>query len=194
MEKSEFNMNPKEAMRLEVMKDLESGKISQKEAAKILKRSDRQVRRMLRSYKDFGPVGLVSKHKRKVSNNKLSEEFKERVISLVKEYYPDFGPTLASEKLRERHGLLISRESLRKEMIKEGLWTVRKVKKRAGIHQSRERRPKWGELIQIDGSYHDWFEGRREKCCLIVFIDDATGEFMELRFSESETTEDYRRR
>ena len=191
MEKSEFNMSAKEVKRLEVMKELLEGKICQKEAAKLLKRSDRQVRRMLRSYKEFGAVGLVSKHKGKVSSNRLSEEFKEQVISLVKEYYPDFGPTLASEKLRERHGMFISRESLRKEMIKEGLWTVRKVKKRAGIHQSRERRPRWGELIQIDGSYHDWFEGRREKCCLIVFIDDATGEFMELRFSESETTEAY---
>lgn len=191
MEKSEFNMSAKEVKRLEVMKELLEGKICQKEAAKLLKRSERQIRRMLRSYKEFGAVGLVSKHKGKVSSNRLSEEFKEQVISLVKEYYPDFGPTLASEKLRERHGMFISRESLRKEMIKEGLWTVRKVKKRAGIHQSRERRPKWGELIQIDGSYHDWFEGRREKCCLIVFIDDATGEFMELRFSESETTEAY---
>lgn len=191
MEKSEFNMSAKEVKRLEVMKDLLDGKICQKEAAKLLKRSERQIRRMLRSYKEFGAVGLVSKHKGKVSSNRLSEEFKEQVISLVKEYYPDFGPTLASEKLREEHGMFISRESLRKEMIKVGLWTVRKVKKRAGIHQSRERRPKWGELIQIDGSYHDWFEGRREKCCLIVFIDDATGEFMELRFSESETTEAY---
>ena len=191
MQNTEFNMSAKEVTRLEVMKDLQSGKIRQKEAGKLLNLSERQIRRMLRRYEKFGALGLVSKHRGKVSNNKFGEEFREAVMSLVREHYHDFGPTLASEKLREIHNLNTSRETLRKWMIEEGLWEVKPVKKRAGIHQSRERRPRWGELIQIDGSHHDWFEGRRAKCCLIVFIDDATGRFMELFFAEEETTEAY---
>jgi hypothetical protein len=111
-------------------------------------------------------------------------------MNVVKEKYADFGPTLAAEKLEVSEKLKIHRASLRGLMMKEGLWEGKR-RKEARVHQSRERRGMIGELVQIDGSHHDWFEGRRGKCCLLVFIDDATSRLMELRFEESETTIGY---
>ena len=111
---------------------------------------------------------------------------------MVRERYEDFAPTLAWEKLTEVHGYGVSVETLRKWMVAEGLW---RSKKRPGarIHQSRPRRPALGELVQIDGSPHAWFEDRGRRCTLIVFIDDATSRLMALRFAEAETTEAYMR-
>ena len=111
---------------------------------------------------------------------------------MVRERYEDFAPTLAWEKLTEVHGYGVSVETLRKWMVAEGLW---RSKKRSGarIHQSRPRRPALGELVQIDGSPHAWFEERGQRCTLIVFIDDATSRLMALRFAEAETTEAYMR-
>jgi len=105
---------------------------------------------------------------------------------LIEEKYRDFGPTLAHEKLSEEHQLRLSRESVRRIMIEEGLWKVRKARK-VVVHQMRERRPCFGELVQLDGSPYDWFEGRAPACSLLVFIDDATGMLGELRFVESES-------
>ncbi|WP_189499745.1 ISNCY family transposase, partial [Algimonas arctica] len=103
----------------------------------------------------------------------------------------DFGPQYASEMLGERHDIIVSRETLRQWMIQSGLWKDRKTRRK--IHQMRSRRDCYGELIQIDGSHHDWFEGRGPKCCLLVFIDDATSALQELRFVESESTFSYMR-
>ncbi|HIF9499486.1 TPA: ISNCY family transposase, partial [Photobacterium damselae] len=111
-------------------------------------------------------------------------------LNLIHEYYADFGPTLAREKLIERHGIKIGLETLRQWMIADGLW-VPHFKRKPRVYQPRYRRDCYGELIQIDGSHHDWFEGRSNKCCLLVFIDDATGKLMNLRFSETESAFDY---
>jgi hypothetical protein len=111
-------------------------------------------------------------------------------MDLIYERYQDFGPTLAHEKLSERHGLHISRESVRGLMIAEGLWKPKKLK-RPPVHQMRERRACLGELVQIDGSPHKWFEERGPACNLLVFIDDATGKLMELYFTPGETTFGY---
>ena len=104
--------------------------------------------------------------------------------------YADFGATLASEKLREIEGVSVSKETVRQIQIRLGLWRPRRRRAKK-IFQVRERRPRFGELIQIDGSPHDWFEGRGPRCTLIVFIDDATGRLTRLQFAPAETTKAY---
>jgi hypothetical protein len=111
-------------------------------------------------------------------------------VTLIKERYADFGPTLAAEKLAELHGIRVSRETLRNWMRADGLWLSRKDRTPAP-HQPRYRRECFGELVQIDGSDHDWFEGRGDRCSLLVFVDDATGQLMELLFVTTETAFGY---
>lgn len=112
------------------------------------------------------------------------------IKGLVTLNYSDFGPTLASEKLNERDHIIVSKETLRQWMIDWNLWQLKR-RKMATIHQQRIRRVCFGELVQIDGSPHDWFEGRAEKCCLIAFIDDATSKAIQLRFFPVENTQAY---
>lgn len=181
-----LQMSAKELSRLEVMQRISRKQMSQKEAGRILDVSTRQIKRLLKTYREKGAAGLVSKHRGRKANNCLAEEVKRKALSLLKTKYQGFGPTLAHEKLVEREKLQLSDESVRKLMIAEGLWKVRKVKK-VVIHQLRERRACFGELVQIDGSPHDWFEGRAEPCVLLVFIDDATGKLVQLLFVESES-------
>jgi transposase InsO family protein len=137
-----------------------------------------------------GSAGLISKKRGQVGNNKISEETRVQAVNLLKEKYINFGPTLACEKLLERHQLQLSAETLRKWMIEEGLWLPKK-KKNKRVYQRRPRRSRFGDLIQGDGSLHDWFQGRGPKCCLIHFIDDATNEITSARFVPVETTEGY---
>ena len=183
-------MSLKEVKRLEIVKKIISKRLKQREGASILQISERQVRRLVKSYKESGESGLISKKRGKASNRRISLDMKTQITTLILDTYYDFGPTLAAEKLEERDNIKVSKETVRQIMIKEGLWKA-KSKKRKRVHQLRERRSRSGELIQADGSPHDWFEGRRGKCSLIVFIDDATSEFMKLKFFESETTEAY---
>jgi transposase len=179
-------MSMKELSRLEVMQKLVEKRISQKEAARVLGTSTRQVKRLLRGYREHGAKGLVSKRRGRVSNNRLAEGTRRKVLDLLKSKYGGFGPTLAHEKLVELEGLKISDERVRQLMIEEGLWKARKARKVA-VHQMRERRACFGELVQVDGSSYDWFEGRAPACSLLVFIDDATGRLGELLFVESES-------
>jgi hypothetical protein len=137
-----------------------------------------------------GAHGLIHGNRGKESNRKIREAIKQSALQWVRKQYWDFGPTLAHDKLTEDHGFSFSVETLRQWMIEERLW-VPKSKKATHAFQMRERRPYFGELIQIDGSPHDWFEGRVPKCTLIVFIDDATSRLLALRFVPSETTEAY---
>jgi len=181
-----LEMSAKELNRLEVMQRLSRKQLSQKEAGTILGLSVRQIKRLLRAYRKQGTAGLVSKHRGRKGNNCLSEEVKKRALHLLKTKYRGFGPTLAHEKLVEREKLKLSDESVRQLMIAEDLWKARKAKK-VTVHQLRERRTCVGELVQIDGSPHDWFEGRAAPCVLLVFIDDATGQLVQLLFVESES-------
>jgi transposase len=181
-----LEMSAKELNRLEVMQRLSGKRMSQKEAGRILGLSTRHIKRLLRAYRQHGAAGLVSKHRGRKANNRLSEEVKKGALNLLKTKYKGFGPTLAHEKLVEKEKLQLSDESVRKLMIAEGLWKARKAKK-VTVHQLRERRACFGELVQIDGSPHDWFEGRAEPCVLLVFIDDATGQLVQLLFVESES-------
>jgi transposase len=143
-------MNVKEINRLEVMQRLAKKQLSQKEAGTILELSMRQIKRLLKGYRGAGARGLVSKQRGRSSNNRLSEEFKRQTLDLLKSKYQGFGPTLAHEKLVEKEKFQLSKESVRKLMIEEGLWKARKAKKMV-VHQLRERRACLGELVQIDG-------------------------------------------
>jgi len=146
-----------------------------------------------RLYKRFckeGDKGLVSKRRGQPSNNRLPNVVREAISKIIKEHYPDFGPTFANEKLKEAHGFEVSNETVRQIMIRAGIWKG-KHRKHPKVHQMRLRRPSRGELIQIDGSPHDWFERRRESCCLLVLIDDASSEIMGLRFVENECLQGY---
>lgn len=181
-----ITMSTKELTRLEIMQRLKEKRTSQKEVANQLGVSIRQVKRLYQKYRKEGAQGLVSQRRGKASNHRLDEQVSQQALDLLKERYSDFGPTLAHEKLVEIHQLRISRESVRKLMVEAGMWVVRRAKK-VSVHQMRERRACFGELVQIDGSDHDWFEGRGPRCTLLVFIDDATGQLLELWFVEEES-------
>lgn len=183
-------MSQREVDRLGVVQAVLERRLRQCDAAHQLGLSVRQVKRLCRRHRDEGATGLVSRHRGKRANNAIADNVRDEVLELLRERYPDFGPTLAHEKLIECHGYAFSVERVRQWMIADGLWQA-KARRKARIHQSRPRRPCRGELVQIDGSPHDWFEGRGPYCTLLVFIDDATSELMALRFFPAETTEGY---
>ncbi len=183
-------MSYQEIDRVGVVELVESKKLSQIEGSKQLNISSRQMRRLQQRYRKAGVSGLISKRRGNPSNNQLSEAIKSEISGLVREKYRDFGPTLAHEKLGEVHNKKLSIESLRQIMIADELW-IPKQRKTTRVFQLRPRRERFGELIQIDGSPHDWFEGRSDSCTLIVFIDDATSKLTGLQFFPTETTKSY---
>jgi len=179
-------MSKEELSRLEVMERLQEKRLRQKTAAEVLGVSVRQVKRLLRAYRRAGAAGLVSKQRGKPSHHQIDRATEQAAIDQLKGRYVDFGPTLAHEKLVEREGLKLSLGSVRKIMIAEGIWKAKKVHKEEG-HPLRERRACFGELEQMDGTDHDWFEGRSERCTLLVMIDDATGQLGALSFVPEES-------
>ena len=181
-----LQMSKKELSRVEVMERMKTKKMTQKKGAAALGISVRQIRRLRKRYEEKGSAGLINKSRGKPSNNRLSSETRQQAIDLLHRLYADFGPTFAHEKLAEKHDLKLSPGSVRQIMIRENLWIPRKAKKIVA-HQMRERRACFGELVQIDGSPHRWFEDRAPACTLLVFIDDATGALGELRFVKSES-------
>ena len=182
-----ISMSIKETERITIMNNLIAKKIKQKHASKQLGISVRQVRRMIKRYKREGITGLVHKGRGRVGNRAFPSEKKAQVITRIKEQYSDFGPTLASEKLAERDGIVVSRETVRLLMIAEQLWKAHH-RKEVVIHTYRERRSCVGELIQLDGSPHKWFEERNDPCTLIAYIDDATSRIMDGAFMDYEGT------
>lgn len=192
MEGGRVSMSVKELSRLEVLDKVKLKQLTQREAGQQLGLSRKQVNRLCKKYREQGASSLASKRCGKASNNRLRAEVKQEAMEIIEKRYKDFGPTLAHEKLVECHGLKLSRESVRKLMIQRELWKG-KSRQKCLIHPQRMRRSSVGELIQMDGSPHDWFEGRREKCCLLVWVDDATSRLMHLRFEEVETTQGYLR-
>ena len=182
-----ISMSIKELDRIAIMENLKNKAIKQSHAAKQLGVSIRQVQRLSRQFNQFGSAGLVHKSRGKVSNRALLQSEKEHIARIIKDTYPDFGPTFAREKLLELHGVNYSDETIRQIMITTGLWKPKKHKKE-NIHLYRDRRSCLGELVQLDGSDHDWFEGRADKCCLLAFIDDATSQIMDGAFVEYEGT------
>lgn len=185
-----LQMSQRELSRLEVFRQLQEKRLRQRQAADLLGLSVRQVIRLARAFKREGAAALVSKRRGRPSNNRLAAPLLTQAGELLRERYHDFGPTLAHEKLVEAHGLRLSVESVRHLMIREGLWAPRRART-AVIHQLRERRAACGELVQLDGSPHDWFEGRAARCVLLNFVDDATSRLMHLCFVECESTFNY---
>jgi transposase len=185
-----FTMSKKELSRYCILEKVVRKEMNQEIAAKALGMSSRQLRRLLKRYREQGPEGLVSGHRKRKEFYSLPKSLKEKVLSLVQERYSGFSLTLTLEKLQENHAVSISLETLRLWILKEGLWGLKRRPK-PKLHQSRARRSCLGELIQIDGSFHDWFEGRGEKCSLLGFIDDATSNVMYLQFVPRETTQNY---
>lgn len=179
-------MSSKEVSRLEIIQQVEAKQISQIEASKRLKLSTRHVRDLQTSYRKHGASGLISKRRGQPSNNRSCPTKLSKILILLKSDYAGFAPTFAAEKLEENHQLMISKETLRQLMIQHGLW-VPKRRRRAKQHPLRTRRSCFGELVQIDGSLHDWVEGRAEPCCLLVFIDDATSQLVEMLFVPQES-------
>jgi transposase len=185
-----LSLSPKEVRRLQAMQSLKDGSVTQAQAAAVLGTSERQVRRLYRRFREQGPSGVVSGHRGKRAANRLDSTIEERAVELIRARYPDFGPSFANQKLRELHGITISTESLRRLMIGAQLWKPKRGKAPRS-HPSRNRRPRVGELVQIDGSPHDWFEDRGPRCTLIVFIDDASSRLLGLRFVPAEATWPY---
>jgi transposase len=179
-------MSKRELNRIETLARLASGRLTPAAASELLQVSERQIYRLMRRFRDDGPAGLADRRRGRPSNNRLSDVLRDQAVSLVREHYSDFGPTLAAEKLEERHDLRVSRETLRAWMIQAGIWLPRAERKR--FHQPRHRREHLGELIQIDGCEHRWFEDRGPPCTLLVFVDDATSRLMALGFVPSEST------
>lgn len=185
-----IEMTAKDVLRSQVMAQVIEGKLDQASAAARLGITVRQIKRLKRRMQDDGVKGLLSKKRGRPSNRRIAPELLERATALIGAHYADFGPTLACEKLEERHQIKLSVETVRQAMLRAGLW---QAKRGAGArtYAMRERRTRRGELIQIDGSPHDWFEGRAARCCLLVYIDDATSELTALRFVDTETTLGY---
>src|SRR5271167_3385091 len=185
-----ITMSRKELTRLRVLIDVADGRLSVADATGLIGVGRRQVYRLLDAFRAGGPDGLISRKRGRSSNRALGTVFRETVLTIVRERYADFGPTLAAEKLCELHGLNLGVETLRQWMIGAGLWVRRKDRLKR-IHQPRARRDCLGELVQIDGSEHWWFEDRGPQCTLLVYIDDATSRLMHLKFVETESTFDY---
>ena len=183
-------MTAKEVDRFHIMKLIKEKRLTLKRASKQMGISLRQSIRIWKRFKTEGKKGIVSRRRGKSSPNKIPYEMRNKIAQNLHDKYVDFGPTFAAEKLAENENIRISRESLRQIMIAENLW-IPKRKKILRVHQRRTRRSRFGELVQIDGSYEYWFEDRSEKCCLLVFVDDATSKIVEMHFCKHETTHDY---
>src|SRR5882762_1639099 len=179
-------MSKRELNRLEVLARLDSDRLTAQAAAELMAITLRQTYRLLRRYRDNGASAVANQRRGRPSNNRLPDVVRDHAIALVRQRYADFGPMFAAEKLAEHHNLKVSRETLRSWMRQAGIWMSRAERKR--IQQPRHRREHIGELIQIDGSEHRWFEDRAAACTLLVFVDDATSRLMELRFVASEST------
>ena len=165
-------MSLREVRRLKVVQSIMDKHVTQKAAASILGISERQVRRLVKVVREGGERGIIHGLRGRTSNRRYPEELRERVLVLYGERYPDFGPTLAVEKLLEREAIKISDETLRKWLLEAGYW--RKRRKRSCFRQWRPRRECFGQMVQMDGSHHDWLEGRGRKLVLMGYIDDAT--------------------
>lgn len=184
------SMSDRESERLSVLSEVRSGRLRVCDACTLLSLQRRQVFRLLARLRQEGAAGVVSRRRGKPGNHRRPAALRCLAVSLVRTHYSDFGPTLAAEMLAERHGCEVSRETLRQWMVADGLWCARKRRRRA-VHQPRRRRDCLGDLVQIDGSDHAWFEARGQRCTLLAFIDDATSQALHLRFVPGESTFDY---
>jgi len=185
MEGGYLAMSQKERTRLVVMSRVREKTMTIMEAAEMMGMSYRQGRRIYKRYVKEGDKGLIHRNRGRPSNRKKYPEAREAILAIYKECYWDFGPTLAAEKLLERDGYRIDHETLRRWLMAAGLW--KKQRKRPRHRRWREPMAHFGELVQMDGSHHNWFEKGGEQVCLMGMVDDATGRTVAL-MSEEETT------
>jgi transposase len=183
-------MSTRELDRLGVIRQVLERRTTRARAAELLGLGAKQVTRLCQAFERDGAAGLVSRKRGRAGNRKIATEVENQAIELVRSHYEDFGPTLVREKLLERHGLKLGKETVRRMLRRAGIWVPRdqRIPK---PHQPRFRRSCLGELVQIDGSEHAWFEDRGASCSLLVYVDDATGRLMELHFAVSESADSY---
>jgi len=181
-----ITMSMRELDRLKAIQAVLDGRLARWRAAERLGISARHVRRLVLRLQEDGPSGLTSRKRGRDSNRQLPPGLEARVRGLICDTYADFGPTLACEKLRERHGIDLAKETVRRIMIDAGFWVPRKLRP-PKVYQPRRRRACLGELVQIDGSDHAWFEERAPACTPLVYVDDATSQLMALRFVPTES-------
>lgn len=185
-----ISVSMRELDRLKTIQAVIDKDMKQGVAAARLGITPRQLRRLVQRYAEEGPAGLASRHRGRPSNRQLPSGLEAQAVALIREHYADFGPTLAAEKLAQRHGLHIAKETVRRIMMTAGFWVPRKLRP-PKVHQPRHRRACLGELVQIDGCEHHWFEDRAPMCTLLVYVDDATSRLMQLLFVHSESTFSY---
>jgi transposase len=177
-------MSSKERKRMVVLAEVKRGKLSVAAAGRTMGVCYRQAKRIWHRFKKKGDAGLLHRSRGKPGPRRKSAQLRSAVLARYQERYPDFGPTLAAEKLQQE-GMRVDHETLRRWLVEKGLWSS--GRKRQQHRCWRERRECFGQMVQLDGSHHDWFEGRRDKAVLMVMVDDATNR-TGARFAEEETT------
>ncbi|WP_447867685.1 ISNCY family transposase [Rahnella bonaserana] len=183
-------MSNKEHHRLPVIQAVVEKRLRRRDAASQLDLTERQVQRLMNRFRESGAAGLTNTRRGMPGTHRIDVALRHRILTLLRENYVGFGPTLAAEKLQERHGISVSVETLRCWMTADALW-VPHAHRRPRVYQPRYRRACTGELVQIDGCDHHWFEDRGPACTLLVYVDDATSRLMMLSFVHSESTFTY---
>ncbi|MDR5755105.1 MULTISPECIES: ISNCY family transposase [unclassified Caballeronia] len=183
-------LNMRELDRLKVIQAVVDTGLKPGRAAERLGVTVRQIERLVIRYRESGAAGLTSRKRGGRGNRRLDVELTQRALTIIRDRYADFGPTLACEKLWGCHGIRLAKETVRKLMTEAGLWVPRRQRP-PKVYQPRARRACLGELIQIDGSDHRWFEDRAPACTLLVYVDDATSRIMQLHFTATESTFSY---
>lgn len=183
-----LTMSQKERDRLKILTRVKQGELTYRLAAESLDVSERQIYRIIHRFKNEGDRGVIHRLRgRPKSNRSYSAELRAHALRLFREQYSDYHPTLLSEVLLDEHQIDVSRQTLSRWLQADGIYSG--IRKDRPHRKKRERRETIGDLIQFDGSHHDWFEGRGPECCLLVAIDDASGSVF-LRFAQSENTRD----
>jgi transposase len=182
-----LTMSKKEVDRIMIIKQTEDNKLTVTEASGLLGISERQIYRILNRVRSEGSKGIINKLRGRESNRGFPKELKGKIIQIYRKQYWDYGPSLYTEMLTEYHNISLNRETVRRWLREETITTS--LRKKRPHRRKRERRSCYGELVQLDGSYHDWFEGRGAESCLLNFVDDATGRVY-LKFAISENTQD----
>ena len=168
-----LTMNLKELKRVKILEQIEQKKLTVEEGSESLSISNRQLYRLLKRYRESGDEGIIHRLRGRQSNRGYPKELKNKVLQLYRKNYKDFGPTLFAEKLEERHQIKLDHETVRRWLRSTGEITA--IRKHRRHRKKRERKESIGEMLQFDGSHHDWFEGRTSVCCLLHAIDDASG-------------------
>lgn len=188
MPHANISMSQREIDRSDIIGRVIRRELKGVEAAKLLRLSTRQVKRLKAVVKKYGVKGLIHKGRGKPGNRRMPQEKREQIVRLLHEHYTDFKPTHASEKLHDVHHIAYDPKTIRAILIDEGLWKPRRGRKKQEHRAWRPRKDRFGEMSQFDGSYHDWFEGRDGigEACLLLSIDDATGKVTKAGFTHDE--------